>query len=423
MLGFIVGVDHHLVKSQFPLHLSGFIFEMTSLKPPPLWLIALGTGSAVMGITLITPALPVIASELDVSSQKVQRLLTFYLALLAVGQLFYGPLSDAYGRRYFFISGAFLIGLSGLIALFISDIEVLTLLRALQGLGAAACIATGRTMLSDFYQKLEAAKAMASVQTIQAVVPMFSLAAGGAIVYYFGWQGVMSIIAFAGLTIAILGLFLLPETHQNRTRDVNIKTVFAGYKAVLGHGLFMKYLLISSLQIGVFFSLNAFIPYSYERMGVNAVAFGIWFGLTPLSYITGNLMNRLYFVKTGVERTILIGCVLTLIGMSLMIIFAYVGWNSPFALVIPCLIFGFGNGLTVANSTIGGISTSKQFAGTASGLIGSMTMVMGAFGGALVIFLGASQSTIIGGVVLWGMLAISLMCAVSIYRVKLRPAS
>ena len=395
---------------------------MSALKPPPLWLIALGTGSAVMGITLITPALPVIAQDLAVSAGQVQRLLTFYLAMLAGGQLLYGPLSDAYGRRYFFIAGAFMIGLSGLFALFVSDIVLLNILRALQGLGAAACIATGRTMLSDFYEKLEAAKAMASVQTIQAVVPMFSLTAGGAVVYYGGWQAVMFIIAFAGLAIGILALFLLPETHQRRTHQLKLDVVLSGYKAVLSHGLFLKYLLISSLQIGVFFALNAFIPYSYERMGVSAVAFGIWFGLTPLSYITGNLINRLYLVKRGVERTILIGCVVTLMGMTLMICLAYLEWHSPFALAIPCIIFGFGNGLTVANSTIGGISTSQQYAGTASGLIGSMTMVMGALGGAVVIFFGADQSTIIGGATLWFMLAISLWCAISIYSAT-KPAT
>ena len=49
---------------------------MSALKPPPLWLFALGTGSAVMGITLITPALPVIADDLAVSAGQVQRLLT-----------------------------------------------------------------------------------------------------------------------------------------------------------------------------------------------------------------------------------------------------------------------------------------------------------------------------------------------------------
>jgi MFS family permease len=57
----------------------------------PLWLIALGTGSAVMGITLITPALPIVAEELEVSAEKVQQLLTIYLFFLAIGQLIVGP--------------------------------------------------------------------------------------------------------------------------------------------------------------------------------------------------------------------------------------------------------------------------------------------------------------------------------------------
>ena len=95
---------------------------MTNAPKLPLWVIALGTGSAVMGITLITPALPAIASALNVLPEKVQQLLTFYLAMLALGQLAIGPLSDVFGRRIFFITGAFLIGASGLVTSFISQI-------------------------------------------------------------------------------------------------------------------------------------------------------------------------------------------------------------------------------------------------------------------------------------------------------------
>ena len=82
---------------------------MTNAPKLPLWVIALGTGSAVMGITLITPALPAIVSALNVLPEKVQQLLTFYLAMLALGQLAIGPLSDVFGRRIFFITGAFLM--------------------------------------------------------------------------------------------------------------------------------------------------------------------------------------------------------------------------------------------------------------------------------------------------------------------------
>ena len=126
---------------------------MTNAPKLPLWVIALGTGSAVMGITLITPALPAIVSALNALPEKVQQLLTFYLAMLALGQLAIGPLSDVFGRRIFFITGAFLIGASGLVASFISQIDVLIFLRAIQGLGAAACVSMGRTMVSDFFSR------------------------------------------------------------------------------------------------------------------------------------------------------------------------------------------------------------------------------------------------------------------------------
>ena len=71
----------------------------------PLWLIALATGSAAMGITLVTPALPLIGAEFSATPDAVQLLLTLYLAMLALGQLVIGPLSDAFGRRIFFALG------------------------------------------------------------------------------------------------------------------------------------------------------------------------------------------------------------------------------------------------------------------------------------------------------------------------------
>ena len=104
-----------------------------------------------MGITLIAPALPEIVSDLNVAPEKVQQLLTFYLTLLVVGQLVIGPLSDVFGRRIFFIAGAFLIGVSGFLATLTTQIELLIILRSVQGLGAAACISMGRTMIKDFF--------------------------------------------------------------------------------------------------------------------------------------------------------------------------------------------------------------------------------------------------------------------------------
>ena len=389
---------------------------MTNAPKLPLWVIALGTGSAVMGITLITPALPAIVSALNVLPEKVQQLLTFYLAMLALGQLAIGPLSDVFGRRIFFITGAFLIGASGLVTSFISQIDVLIFLRAIQGLGAAACISMGRTMVNDFFSRADAQKAMASVQTIQAIVPMISLSCGGAIVFYAGWEGIMILISLAGIVLFICSLILLPETNVSKRPELNLSAILMGYKSVLKNRLFRAYLSVSSLQIAAFFALNAFIPYAYQKVGSTSLTFGLWFALTPLAYITGNLVNRLYMIKKGLETGILVGCSLSVLSMILMLALNLISWQHPLSLAIPCIMFGFANGLTIANATIGGLSAVSSYAGTASGLIGSVTMILGGIGGAVLIFFGADKTTIIGIAGLLCMLAFSLVSAVKIFR-------
>ncbi|MGB1442008.1 MAG: MFS transporter, partial [Candidatus Puniceispirillaceae bacterium] len=307
---------------------------MTNAPKLPLWVIALGTGSAVMGITLITPALPAIVSALNVLPEKVQQLLTFYLAMLALGQLAIGPLSDVFGRRIFFITGAFLIGASGLVTSFISQIDVLIFLRAIQGLGAAACISMGRTMVNDFFSRADAQKAMASVQTIQAIVPMISLSCGGAIVFYAGWEGIMILISLAGIVLFICSLILLPETNVSKRPELNLSAILMGYKSVLKNRLFRAYLSVSSLQIAAFFALNAFIPYAYQKVGSTSLTFGLWFALTPLAYITGNLVNRLYMIKKGLETGILVGCSLSILSMILMLALNLISWQHPLSLAI-----------------------------------------------------------------------------------------
>ena len=384
----------------------------------PLWLIALGTGSAVMGITLITPALPVVADELEVLPEKVQQLLTFYLFFLAIGQLIVGPLSDVFGRKLFFTIGSLFVGVAGLLATFAKNIDLLIFFRAIQGLGAAACLSMGRTIINDFFNKVDASKAMATVQTIQATVPMLSLSCGGAIVFYTGWQGVMFLISIAGVVIFFGSLLLLPETNSSRIPHLKLTIVKNSYVDVLKNKLFLAYLSVSSFQIGAFFALNAFIPYAYKELGSTAFSFGIWFSLTPVAYLLGNIFNRFYMINKGLEKAILVGCTLSVSSMLLMVFLNLLKWQSPLSLAVPCILFGFANGLTVANATIGGLASVEKGVGTASGLIGSVTMIVGAVAGAVLISLGADETSLNGILGLLTMLLFSLWSALQIYRIK-----
>ena len=392
---------------------------MTGLKTPyapPSWIIGLSTGTAVMGITLITPALPLIRAELGVSANAVQFLFTGYLLMLAISQLVIGPFSDLYGRRPFIIAGALMITFGSIITIFADDITTLTLGRILQGLGAGACISMARAMINDAFARQEAAKRMASVQSIQAIVPIIALMTGGAIVTQFGWVGVMWMIFGAGLTLSIFLPILLRETFFDIKASFSIKAVGNAYLHVLKIPLFLWFAIVSGTQVGMFFSMNGFLPYRYAALGVSTLEFGFWFGLTPVSYLLGNLANRLFVVNLGIERAVIIGC--SLCSASLIALFAtqYFGVTSVLGIALPCCLFGFSNGLTIANTVIGGIKSAGQYAGTGSGVIGALQMITGSLLGSVIILLGGDSNIIMacGVVLLAGMM--SMMFAIKIYR-------
>ena len=378
---------------------------------PPMWVIAATVGSSVMGITLLTPALPLVQGDLGASSAAVQLLLTVYLAALAIGQLIYGTLSDRYGRRPILLFGAFLYGVGGALGTIADSIELLTAYRIVQGLGAAACLSMGRAMVNDCFERAIAAKHMATVQIMQALVPVLSLAFGGVLAQYAGWQGAMSVTSLAGFMVFLLAIFKTRETNQQPATTIDLKSIIKAYTTVLGNPVFLSFALTSGLQVGMFFAMNGFMPYQYERHGLTPMQFGFWFSLTSVFYLIGNTANRLYFVSRGIERAAMIGCGLSLLAVIALFTTQLVGMTHPLSLALPCCLFGFSNGIVIANSTIGAISAAGPNAGTGTGLAGAWQMAAGGLFGSIIVGLGGAQNFLIGAT---GMVLMSIASVFSI---------
>lgn len=392
---------------------------MTDLKTPyapPSWLIGLSTGTAVMGITLITPALPLIRAEMGVSANAVQFLFTGYLMMLAASQLVVGPFSDLFGRRPFLIAGALMIAFGGMVTILADDITTLTFGRILQGLGAGACISMARAMINDAFERQQAARKMATVQSVQAIVPIIALMTGGAIVGQFGWVGVMWMICGAGLILTVFLPFLLRETFFDTKPTLSPRAVGAAYLHVLKIPLFLGFAIVSGTQVGMFFAMNGFLPYRYAELGISTLEFGFWFGLTPVSYFIGNLANRFFGVGLGIERAVLIGCVLCSLSLILLFATQYFGVTSVLGIVLPCCLFGFSNGLTIANTVIGGIKSAGKYAGTGSGIIGAMQMITGSLLGSVIILLGGDRDIVVACALVLLAGIISMGVAIMIYR-------
>src|SRR5687768_3858746 len=113
----------------------------------PFWLLALFMGSGTLGMHIFVPALPLIAVGLAVDAPSTQLTISLYMAVLAAGQLVYGPLSDRFGRRPVLIAGLALFTAAGLGVALATSFASLLVARLLQAAGGCAGLVVARAIV------------------------------------------------------------------------------------------------------------------------------------------------------------------------------------------------------------------------------------------------------------------------------------
>ena len=154
-------------------------------------------------------------------------------------------------------------------------------------------------------------------------------------------------------------------------------------------------MLISSIQVGVFFSSFGYMPYEFGRLGISPLEFGFWLSFTGIGYFFGNILNRHYASILGLEKLIIVGSALSLMSYLSMLFMHLNNFVSPLYIAVPVILFGLGNGFTVANCIIGAVSITGNNSGTATGVAGALQMSSGGVIGILVIFMGGANSFLV----------------------------
>ena len=333
-----------------------------------------------------------IKSNFATSADKTQLILTSFIFFVAIGQLFFGTLSDKIGRRPIIIFGAFLYSIGGLLAIISPYIEFLIFMRVIQGLGAAACLSMARVIVNDSFQREEAAQKLSFITAVMVIFPNVALISGGIIADTIGWRGSMFTLSFFGFFLFLCTLKFIPETKPLNFGKFSNSELLDSYYKVISNKTFLNFTILGVIQTAIFFSTFSFMPYEFERMGISSTEFSIWLAFTGLGYFSGNLINGNYASKIGISKMCFIGCLGTSFAFSLMIVFHLLNFKYPFFISLPLFIFGLFNGITVANSIIGGISATGKLSGTATGIAGATQMTFAAILGTFIIACGGDES-------------------------------
>mgnify|MGYP000503451580 FL=1 len=170
------------------------------------------------GAHMIMPALPQIAQTFNISASASQQVIVLYFFAFGFSQLFYGPLSDAYGRRKIFIIGQGVFVVGSALAYFATTPSDLMVARILQGLGAGAPLIISRAVLSDAYNGRDLSQAIASLSVAASVAVVVGPIVGGAITTWLGWQSVFGLLAAYLSFTLIMGLMMLTR-HSGSTEE------------------------------------------------------------------------------------------------------------------------------------------------------------------------------------------------------------
>lgn len=341
-------------------------------------------------IDMYLPALPAIGASLNATAGAVQGTLAIYFLGLAFGQVFYGPLSDRYGRRAPLFVGFGLYTLAAIACALAPDVQALTAARLVQALGGCAGMVIARAVVRDVTDERGAVRLMAQLMLVMGVAPIVAPMVGGSVLPVFGWRGIFWLLAIYGATmLAVIALFLPESLPEERRRRDGMLAVIRVWRGLLGNRRFVGHALTGGFIIGGMFAYISGSPFVFmELHGVPAGQYGFYFGANALGImVVGQVVGRLAQRVAPAQLLPVVIWVPFLAGLALLFVSA-TGIGGFVALLVTLFGYIAMIGAVMPLTVALGMGPHGAVAGSASALMGTLQFSIGAGVGAL---LGALQ--------------------------------
>lgn len=341
-------------------------------------------------MALYTPAMPELALDLGTSESLVKLTLTTYFLGFALAQLLCGPLTDAFGRRPVTLAFLGLYLVSTIAATLATDVHLMMVARAIQGIGAAVGITVSRAIVRDQYVGHQAATIMNAISTMLAVGPAVSPTLGGFILELFGWREIFYAMLIYGIVLFAAVWLFQPETNAYRSRDnINFSRLVFNYTRLLKSVRFLRPSLLLMFSLGTIYASTTILPFVLiHNAGLTASQFGLGMLMQTGGFFTGTLVTGHLLKKLDAEAAIPIG--LTGITLSAMLMAVILRIHEPtyLAVMVPMGIFAFSVAFVIPSTFTTALRDFPEIAGAASAMLGFLQ-----FGGGI---LGSAASAALG---------------------------
>ena len=311
---------------------------------------------ASVNAVLFTPALPNITHFFCITYDMAQQTMTYFLIGYAVGQLFYGPIANRFGRKpalYLGISMQVVSSLLCIIAGVIHFYGLLVAARLMMALGAGVGLKMTFTLINESYIPKVAAQKTSYLMLSFAITPGLGVALGGVLNACFGWISCFYVSAIYGLFL-LFQVVKLPETQK--LKDINALKLkhlmnaymvqFKNIRLVLG-GLLMG---TCTSFIYLFAALGPFI--AINLFGTTSEQYGLYSCIPSIGLVFGSLVSARFSKSCSISFSLGIGIVIAILGCVLMLITISMEANLLCSLFLPMTIINFGLCFIMANASV-----------------------------------------------------------------------
>jgi DHA1 family bicyclomycin/chloramphenicol resistance-like MFS transporter len=307
-------------------------------------LVSLMMALTALSIDAMLPALAQIGSELQVQNANDRQLVISMIFLgLAVGQLFFGPLSDSTGRKPAIYAGLVLFMFGSLLSMFAVNFAMMLTGRLLQGVGVSAPRAVTLALVRDQFAGRGMARVMSFVMTVFILVPMLAPSMGQAILSFSGWRTIFG--SFLLLAAIVLVWFALrqPETlaPENRAPFTG-RRIMNTAREILGNRLALGYTVTAGLVSGAFIGYLNSAQQIFQEQYELGTLFPIYFGVIASSIGLASLLNSRLVMQLGM-RFLVSGSLLIIFFLSVVAlgVAAFFAGQPPFWIFMVYLMLSF----------------------------------------------------------------------------------
>lgn len=332
-----------------------------------------------LSIDFYLPGLPAIARDLHSDAGAAQRTVAVFFFGMALGGLFYGPISDRFGRRLPLFAGLALYVAASAGCALATSMEFLTIMRFLQALGACAGVIIARAVVRDRFSPRETVQIFSTLMLIFGVSPILAPLFGGWVLLVADWRTIFWILTAFGAMILAMVYFWVPESRSSETETLaRSENPLISYRTLMTNSNVMGFVLIGAFAGA---SMPTYVSSSPSVMiggyHVSPEMFGWFFGINGAGLIGGSQINGFIGRYYPPDLVLKVANRISFGLAIIMLINAVTGFGGMWGVLAPLFLLITSMGFNQPNSLAGAMAEDPHRAGAAASLVVSGQLAVG----------------------------------------------